>query len=93
MVDIGVGVKTKNGRCFGFYVDLKKCQLHSLDFRDCSTFYQDYQECLHHRNEKRWIKKIDNEIVAKRNEFLDKHNVSEPNIFDKIQNKPYHLNK
>lgn len=57
-MDLGVGIKTQNGRCFGYFVDLKKCSLHARDFTQCSPFYEDFMECLHHKKEVRKILKI-----------------------------------
>jgi hypothetical protein len=50
-MDYGIGIRTKNGRCFGYYIDWRKCLFHARDYRECGDTAVDYMECLHRRKE------------------------------------------
>jgi hypothetical protein len=47
----GYGLKTKTGKCYGEYMDVKKCAVHARDPRICNPIHEDFLECLHNKKE------------------------------------------
>jgi|YelNatPaOPRAMG01_1025707.scaffolds.fasta_scaffold39178_2 NADH dehydrogenase (ubiquinone) Fe-S protein 5 len=55
----GYSVHGGESRCYSFWLAFKRCMLESSDKSVCSSYRQDYEECLHHRKA---IKRF-NEVV------------------------------
>ncbi|EFC43545.1 predicted protein [Naegleria gruberi] len=47
----GYGVRSKNGRCYGLWMDYRSCMYHNEQPKACSANLEDYVECLHHFKE------------------------------------------
>ena len=91
----GYGLKTKYGKCYGEYMDVRKCVIHVEDVRECQPMHDDFFECLHKTKEvsfwkkkliiskKKWLRKIDLKITEKREAYL-KENPKEKTWRDKL---------
>ncbi|KAG2387058.1 hypothetical protein C9374_002093 [Naegleria lovaniensis] len=64
----GYGVRTKNGRCYGLWMDYRSCMYHTDQPKNCSPNLEDFVECLHHYKESEWHKKVERKIYEKRDE-------------------------
>eukprot|EP01080_Neovahlkampfia_damariscottae_P002793 gene2793-4201_t len=69
----GYGLKTKYGKCYGEYMDARKCAVHAADFKECKPISEDFFECLHNLKEKEWLRKVDLKISEKKEEYLKTH--------------------
>ncbi|KAL9650795.1 hypothetical protein ABK040_001845 [Willaertia magna] len=65
----GFGLRSKNGRCYGNWMDYRGCMYHSKEPQQCSLQLEDYIECMHHFKESEWHKQVEKKILAKRDEF------------------------